>query len=176
MFSSHRISLSSSCFVHAITVFWSQRQPESSEGKHVSPQLPRQSSSQQHTLPGSTLPHVDCVGGHAAGHCPLPGAPASDTPTPVSICSGAAGGARGKGGKTEEASHRQRGGEPVRTERVTKLLLILKWGGELTKLGERQARELGNSFRSILYPDMGCGGLLRLHRRVSDTAIFGGEN
>ena len=49
-------------------------------------------------------------------------------------------------------------------ERVTKLLLILKWGGELTKLGENQARELGNSFRSILYPDVGCGGLLRLHR------------
>ncbi|CAN0371375.1 unnamed protein product, partial [Laminaria digitata] len=48
-------------------------------------------------------------------------------------------------------------------ERVTKLLLILKWGGELTKLGENQARELGNSFRSILYPDVGCGGLLRLH-------------
>ncbi|CAM9169864.1 unnamed protein product [Choristocarpus tenellus] len=44
------------------------------------------------------------------------------------------------------------------------LLLILKWGGELTKLGEEQAMELGGSFRRTLYPDAGRGGLLRLHR------------
>ncbi|CAN0540342.1 unnamed protein product, partial [Ectocarpus sp. 12 AP-2014] len=41
--------------------------------------------------------------------------------------------------------------------------LILKWGGELTNLGQRQAIELGNSFRTIMYPDAGAGGLLRLH-------------
>ena len=51
-------------------------------------------------------------------------------------------------------------------ERVTELLLILKWGGELTNLGQRQAIELGNSFRTIMYPDAGSGGLLRLHRCV----------
>lgn len=51
-------------------------------------------------------------------------------------------------------------------ERATQLLLILKWGGELTKLGQRQAIELGNSFRTIMYPDSGAGGLLRLHRCV----------
>lgn len=49
-------------------------------------------------------------------------------------------------------------------ERTTQLLLILKWGGELTKLGQRQAIELGNSFRTIMYPDSSGGGVLRLHR------------
>ncbi|CAN0345347.1 unnamed protein product, partial [Ectocarpus fasciculatus] len=48
-------------------------------------------------------------------------------------------------------------------ERASQLLLILKWGGELTNLGQRQAIELGNSFRTIMYPDSGTGGLLRLH-------------
>lgn len=66
-------------------------------------------------------------------------------------------------GKTEEEEEEEHEGQGTQ-ERVTMLLLILKWGGELTKLGERQAQELGNSFRSVLYPDMGCGGLLRLHR------------
>ncbi|CAM9365448.1 unnamed protein product, partial [Scytosiphon promiscuus] len=47
--------------------------------------------------------------------------------------------------------------------RASQLLLILKWGGELTNLGARQAIELGNSFRTIMYPDSGTGGLLRLH-------------
>eukprot|EP00611_Tribonema_gayanum_P016676 TRINITY_DN29071_c0_g1_i1.p1 TRINITY_DN29071_c0_g1~~TRINITY_DN29071_c0_g1_i1.p1 ORF type:complete len:108 (+),score=23.84 TRINITY_DN29071_c0_g1_i1:817-1140(+) len=37
--------------------------------------------------------------------------------------------------------------EGATTERATELELILKWGGELTKLGERQAMELGDNFR-----------------------------
>ncbi|XP_058944344.2 inositol hexakisphosphate and diphosphoinositol-pentakisphosphate kinase 2 isoform X5 [Pocillopora verrucosa] len=49
------------------------------------------------------------------------------------------------------------------------LLLILKWGGELTMMGKDQAEELGRAFRSV-YPSSqgqfselpGCG-LLRLH-------------
>ncbi|RMX45431.1 hypothetical protein pdam_00019294 [Pocillopora damicornis] len=49
------------------------------------------------------------------------------------------------------------------------LLLILKWGGELTMMGKDQAEELGRAFRSV-YPGSqgqfselpGCG-LLRLH-------------
>lgn len=69
-----------------------------------------------------------------------------------------------KGLEEEEDEDDDEEGNRGPKERVTKLLLILKWGGELTKLGENQARELGNSFRSILYPDVGCGGLLRLHR------------
>lgn len=77
-------------------------------------------------------------------------------------------GGRDDNSKLEEEEVGEKGDageeEDAPKERVTKLLLILKWGGELTKLGERQAKELGNSFRSILYPDMGCGGLLRLHR------------
>ncbi|XP_068711833.1 inositol hexakisphosphate and diphosphoinositol-pentakisphosphate kinase 2-like isoform X2 [Montipora foliosa] len=57
--------------------------------------------------------------------------------------------------------------EPADTEHS--LLLIAKWGGELTTMGKEQALELGRAFRSI-YPGghgqyskfSGCG-LLRLH-------------
>lgn len=31
--------------------------------------------------------------------------------------------------------------------------LILKWGGDLTKLGENQAIKLGKQFRQEIYPD-----------------------
>ncbi|CAM9730098.1 unnamed protein product [Pylaiella littoralis] len=62
------------------------------------------------------------------------------------------------GGDNDEG---ERGSGKV--ERASQLLLILKWGGELTNLGQRQAIELGNSFRTIMYPDSGTGGLLRLH-------------
>jgi inositol hexakisphosphate/diphosphoinositol-pentakisphosphate kinase len=49
--------------------------------------------------------------------------------------------------------------------RVTKLTLILKWGGDLTKVGEKQAEALGASFRRTHYPGStdGSDGLLRLH-------------
>lgn len=66
-----------------------------------------------------------------------------------------------KNGKVEGVVEREGG-----VQRATHLLLILKWGGELTNLGQRQAIELGNSFRTIMYPDSGTGGLLRLHRCV----------
>lgn len=68
---------------------------------------------------------------------------------------GVVGGGGGGGG---------RGGGGRGSQRAAELLLILKWGGELTNLGQRQAIELGNSFRTIMYPDSGSGGLLRLHR------------
>ena len=45
----------------------------------------------------------------------------------------------------------------------TEVLLILKWGGNLTKLGEKQATYLGRSLRHELYPDAPGGGILRLH-------------
>ena len=41
------------------------------------------------------------------------------------------------------------------------LLLILKWGGELTPMGKKQAEELGRAFR-CMYPG-GQGNLLHLH-------------
>ena len=46
--------------------------------------------------------------------------------------------------------------------RVVEVLLILKWGGDLTPLGQQQAEDLGESFRYAMYPDLG-GGMLRLH-------------
>ena len=48
-------------------------------------------------------------------------------------------------------------------EKCTKVLLILKWGGNLTKLGEKQAISLGQRLRQEIYPDQTGGGILRLH-------------
>jgi inositol hexakisphosphate/diphosphoinositol-pentakisphosphate kinase len=36
---------------------------------------------------------------------------------------------------------------------VNQIQLILKWGGDLTKLGENQAIQLGQQFRHSIYPD-----------------------
>ena len=48
--------------------------------------------------------------------------------------------------------------------RVTKALLILKWGGTITHSGIEQAKLLGNTFRYQIYPSsLGDGGILRLH-------------
>ena len=49
--------------------------------------------------------------------------------------------------------------------KVTKALIILKWGGFLTHAGIEQARILGKTFRVTLYPtsDDEQNGLLRLH-------------
>ena len=44
----------------------------------------------------------------------------------------------------------------------TEALFILKWGGELTSLGEAQAASLGALFRNSFFPAEG-GGFLRLH-------------
>ena len=45
----------------------------------------------------------------------------------------------------------------------TEVQLVLKWGGNLTKLGEKQAITLGKRTRQELYPDSPGGGILRLH-------------
>lgn len=51
----------------------------------------------------------------------------------------------------------------------TALLLILKWGGELTASGQRQAEELGRAFRCMYpggegeYASLPGSGFLRLH-------------
>ena len=47
--------------------------------------------------------------------------------------------------------------------RAVTLLLILKWGGNLTKLGEKQSITLGERLRHEMYPDTAGGGILRLH-------------
>jgi hypothetical protein len=49
------------------------------------------------------------------------------------------------------------------TKRCTEVQLILKWGGNLTKLGEKQSINLGKRFRHEMYPDAPGGGILRLH-------------
>lgn len=48
-------------------------------------------------------------------------------------------------------------------KRCVELQLILKWGGDLTKLGEKQSINLGQKFRKVMYPDNPGGGILRLH-------------
>jgi len=53
---------------------------------------------------------------------------------------------------------------PASREVAVEALFILKWGGELTALGEAQAEYLGAKFRNSLYPgDEVGGGVLRLH-------------
>ena len=47
--------------------------------------------------------------------------------------------------------------------RCAELQLILKWGGNLTKLGEKQAISLGERLRHKMYPNTPGGGILRLH-------------
>jgi inositol hexakisphosphate/diphosphoinositol-pentakisphosphate kinase len=49
------------------------------------------------------------------------------------------------------------------TKACTEVQLILKWGGNLTKLGENQAIRLGQRLRHEMYPDSPGGGILRLH-------------
>jgi inositol-hexakisphosphate/diphosphoinositol-pentakisphosphate 1-kinase len=46
---------------------------------------------------------------------------------------------------------------------ATEVQFILKWGGDLTPLGEEQAEKMGAEFRSFMYPDPSGGGVLRLH-------------
>jgi inositol-hexakisphosphate/diphosphoinositol-pentakisphosphate 1-kinase len=51
----------------------------------------------------------------------------------------------------------------VSKKRCNEVQLILKWGGNLTKLGEKQAMHLGQRLRHEMYPDAPGGGILRLH-------------
>jgi inositol hexakisphosphate/diphosphoinositol-pentakisphosphate kinase len=67
-------------------------------------------------------------------------------------------------GKPKSSSSEEETESAVMEERRPSLLLILKWGGELTKDGKTQAEDLGTAFRKI-YP---CAegiqeGFLRLH-------------
>ncbi len=52
--------------------------------------------------------------------------------------------------------------DPQPKEEVTEVLVILKWGGELTHIGQNQAIALGTSFRDEVYPPDN-EGILRLH-------------
>lgn len=46
---------------------------------------------------------------------------------------------------------------------ATEILCIVKWGGDLTPLGEKQAELLGQNFRRTMYPDPSGDGILRMH-------------
>ncbi|GAX21470.1 inositol-hexakisphosphate/diphosphoinositol-pentakisphosphate 1-kinase [Fistulifera solaris] len=48
-------------------------------------------------------------------------------------------------------------------QKCIEVQLILKWGGNLTKLGEKQSVRLGQRLRQEMYPDAPGGGILRLH-------------
>jgi inositol hexakisphosphate/diphosphoinositol-pentakisphosphate kinase len=49
----------------------------------------------------------------------------------------------------------------------TEVQLILKWGGNLTKLGEKQAVQLGHRHRHDLYPDAPGGGESHTFTQIS---------
>ena len=53
-------------------------------------------------------------------------------------------------------------GAAGRDNPATEVLLIVKWGGDLTELGKQQALRLGERFRQTVYPNP-KGGILRLH-------------
>ncbi|GLD94873.1 hypothetical protein PINS_up003498 [Pythium insidiosum] len=60
----------------------------------------------------------------------------------------------------------------VAAEERQEILMIIKWGGDLTETGKRQGEALGNDFRNKLYP-VEEGGLLRLHSTFRhDLKIF----
>ncbi|TMW68840.1 hypothetical protein Poli38472_006308 [Pythium oligandrum] len=61
---------------------------------------------------------------------------------------------------------------PSSGDERTELLMIIKWGGDLTEAGKRQGEKLGQEFRNKLYP-VEEGGLLRLHSTFRhDLKIF----
>ena len=55
------------------------------------------------------------------------------------------------------------GTPPLHLPRASEVLLVLKWGGDLTPLGREQAEMMGTEFRHQMYPDPSGGGVLRLH-------------
>ncbi|GIX62750.1 histidine acid phosphatase [Babesia caballi] len=55
---------------------------------------------------------------------------------------------------------------------LRQVLIVAKWGGELTSVGQGQAEDLGRRFRQSLYPT-DCTGLVRLHSTYRhDFKIF----
>lgn len=65
--------------------------------------------------------------------------------------------------KWEDVEVTDADGLPCTTTKAVELLLILKWGGDLTPLGRNQSERMGADFRSEMYPDASGGGILRLH-------------
>ncbi|KAK1936340.1 histidine acid phosphatase superfamily protein [Babesia divergens] len=58
---------------------------------------------------------------------------------------------------------------------IKHILIVAKWGGELTPVGKCQAEDLGRRFRQSLYPT-DCSGLIRLHSSYRhDFKIFSSD-
>ena len=58
---------------------------------------------------------------------------------------------------------------------VMEVMLVLKWGGNLTALGREQAAELGQNFRMTSYPGESTG-FLRLHNSYRhDLKIYSSD-
>jgi inositol hexakisphosphate/diphosphoinositol-pentakisphosphate kinase len=62
--------------------------------------------------------------------------------------------------KEEKEGRKDAASTPLR---ATQLLVILKWGGDLTTVGVDQAVKVGALFRNTMYPSPSGGGILRLH-------------
>ncbi|PHJ23350.1 histidine acid phosphatase superfamily protein, partial [Cystoisospora suis] len=82
---------------------------------------------------------------------------ATSNPSLVSVGGGSEG--NGGGGGVSQQGASLPGGP---AGRVTRCVVVAKWGGELTGIGRKQAEDLGKKFRYELYPG-DSAGLLRLH-------------
>ncbi|KAJ1633278.1 histidine phosphatase superfamily-domain-containing protein [Pavlovales sp. CCMP2436] len=81
----------------------------------------------------------------------------------------------GDDGAASYSSELRADGGPEPGATPTEAQFILKWGGELTPLGESQAERLGTIFRKTLYPGE-FGGVLRLHATYRhDMKIYTSE-
>eukprot|EP01031_Cornospumella_fuschlensis_P030025 gene30025-36263_t len=65
--------------------------------------------------------------------------------------------------KDKEGKDKDKDGKEKKYRMATEILIILKWGGDLTPLGREQAENLGAKFRTEHYPESDNGGVLRLH-------------
>ncbi|RYG68348.1 histidine-type phosphatase [archaeon] len=70
---------------------------------------------------------------------------------------------KGKDKDGKDKDGKDKDGKEKKYRMATEILIILKWGGDLTPLGREQAENLGAKFRTEHYPESDNGGVLRLH-------------
>lgn len=96
-------------------------------------------SSEKRPATGEALPGSDVSGASPAG--------ATSNPSSASVGGGSEG--NGGGGGLSQQGASLSGGS---AGRVTRCVVVAKWGGELTGIGRKQAEDLGKKFRYELYP------------------------